>query len=158
MNTTVCKNYALQGDDANDAASLTGDEFEDKVEKAWYSCPVARKKFKNCSSVPTASRSGISASGSLFSPARASWLTCLGEPGGQFQPFLFMAFSIPQPVIAITFDPTLAGDGRRGGAKMSNLCRNLSKPVGTGKITSPYFCQALKTKKAGAELWQCELV
>ena len=46
MNTTVCKNYALQGDDANDAASLTGDEFEDKVEKAWYSCPVARKKFK----------------------------------------------------------------------------------------------------------------
>ncbi len=46
MNTMVSKNYALQGDDANDATSLTGNEFEDKVENSWYSCPVDRKKFK----------------------------------------------------------------------------------------------------------------
>jgi len=40
------KNYALKDDEANEATSLTSDEFEDKVEESWYSCPVDRKTFK----------------------------------------------------------------------------------------------------------------
>ena len=46
MSAVVWKDYALKGDDANEATSLTKDEFEDKVEKGWYSCPVDRKAFK----------------------------------------------------------------------------------------------------------------
>jgi len=46
MLTAAWKNYALKGDDANEATSLTRDEFEDKVEQGWYSCPVDRKTFK----------------------------------------------------------------------------------------------------------------
>jgi len=40
------KDYSLRGEDANEATSLTRDEFEGKVEKAWYSCPVDRKALK----------------------------------------------------------------------------------------------------------------
>jgi len=46
MAGTVWKDYSLRGEGANGATSLTKDEFEDKVEKAWHSCPVDRKKFK----------------------------------------------------------------------------------------------------------------
>ena len=47
MAAVTWKNYALKGDDANEATSLTGDEFEDKVEQGWYSPSVDRKKFKD---------------------------------------------------------------------------------------------------------------
>jgi hypothetical protein len=128
MNTTVCKNYALQGDDANDAASLTGDEFEDKVEKAWHSCPVARKKFKAL----------IKRSDGVPLRYFGLWLALLIGSGivacmswgiwWAIPAFLFMAFSIPQPVIATTFAPTLAGDGGRGGANAAYIvesCQNV---------------------------------
>ena len=46
MNAIAWKDYRLKGEDANEATSLTRDEFEDKVEKAWYSCPIDRKQFK----------------------------------------------------------------------------------------------------------------
>ena len=41
------KNYGLRGDDANHAISLTRDEFEDKVEQGWCSCPVDRQALKS---------------------------------------------------------------------------------------------------------------
>ena len=47
MSNVTWKNYALGGDDANEATSLTRDEFEDKVEQGWFSCKVDRKTFKN---------------------------------------------------------------------------------------------------------------
>lgn len=46
MSVVTWKDYRLKGDDANEATSLTRDEFEDKVEQAWYSCPVDKKAFK----------------------------------------------------------------------------------------------------------------
>jgi fatty acid desaturase len=46
MPAVTWKDYALKGDDANEATSLTRDEFEDKVEQGWYSCAVDRKTFK----------------------------------------------------------------------------------------------------------------
>ena len=47
MSIVTWKNYALRGEDANEATSLTQDEFEDKVEQGWFSCKVDRKTFKN---------------------------------------------------------------------------------------------------------------
>lgn len=46
MTAVTWKDYSLKGDDANEATSLTRDEFEDKVEQGWYSPQVDRKKFK----------------------------------------------------------------------------------------------------------------
>jgi len=46
MSAVAWKDYALKGEDANAATSLTWDDFENKVEQAWYSCPVDRKTFK----------------------------------------------------------------------------------------------------------------
>jgi fatty acid desaturase len=46
VTAVVWKDYALRDDDANAATSLTRADFEDKVEAAWYSCPVDRKRFR----------------------------------------------------------------------------------------------------------------
>lgn len=46
MTAVAWKNYGLRGDDANEATTLTGNAFDDKVHSVWYSCPVDRKKLK----------------------------------------------------------------------------------------------------------------
>ena len=46
MTAVVWKDYSLRDDDANAATSLTREDFEAKVEEAWYSSPVDRKRFR----------------------------------------------------------------------------------------------------------------
>jgi fatty acid desaturase len=46
MNTVVWKDYALRDDDAVEATALTRDEFEEKVARSWYVCPIDRKALK----------------------------------------------------------------------------------------------------------------
>ncbi len=46
MTAATWKDYSLRDDDAIAATSLTREDFEAKVEAAWYSCPVDRKRFR----------------------------------------------------------------------------------------------------------------
>ncbi|MCB1503042.1 MAG: fatty acid desaturase [Bauldia sp.] len=46
MTAATWKDYALRDDDPNAATALNRDDFEEKVEQAWYSCPVDRKRFR----------------------------------------------------------------------------------------------------------------
>lgn len=46
MTSVTWKSYALRGDEGLAATSLTKDEFEEKVERSWYSCPLDRRKLK----------------------------------------------------------------------------------------------------------------